>query len=388
MKNKFDQKKAEDILTDDLLVEHIKTNGHSEDLLIKDEFVLASDIYQIANENSYALDPQQKEILGEKIKHTIKSYKRKKIIIQCSSAAAMLILILGISVFFRTNNEPDIRVYALNNQSVPMSGNTRLILSGKEEIEINTDKSRIEYAGNGNEIKIDASHQVSQNAGGVDPVMNTLIVPYGKRAQITLSDNSTIWLNSGSKLIYPAKFANDKREVYLEGEAIFEVSHNKEYPFHVVTLNLEVKVLGTVFNLSAYFDDNTTNTVLESGSVELKYKNNSIFSQSKVNMVPGTLAVYNPLKGTVEQTKVNTQIFTSWRDGYFVFEQQPLGSILKKISRYYNVKIQLNDQELASETFSGQLDLRNSASQVLEIIAEIISAKIENIDNQILITRI
>jgi ferric-dicitrate binding protein FerR (iron transport regulator) len=218
--------------------------------------------------------------------------------------------------------------------------------------------------------------------------MNTVIVPYGKRAQITLSDNSKIWLNSGSKLIYPACFATNKREVYLEGEAIFEVSHNKKHPFIVITADLDVRVLGTVFNVSSYRDDQTTSTILESGSVELNYKSNSVFGRSKELMVPGMLAIYNPEQGNVEQSKVNTRHYTSWRDGYFIFEKQPLGGILKKISRYYNVSVRLSDEELGKETFSGNLDLKNSPDQVLKIIAELISAKVENIDNQIVITRI
>jgi ferric-dicitrate binding protein FerR (iron transport regulator) len=127
---------------------------------------------------------------------------------------------------------------------------------------------------------------------------------------------------------------------------------------------------------------------LESGSVEMKYNNNSLLSSAKITMVPGMMAVYDPIEKTIKQTQVNTKLYTSWREGYFVFERQSLGEILKKISRYYNVSIQLNDQSLADETFTGPLDLRNSATQVLEIIAELINAKVENIDNQIIITRI
>jgi ferric-dicitrate binding protein FerR (iron transport regulator) len=285
------------------------------------------------------------------------------------------------------NKEPEISVFARNNQSVPLTGNTRLILSGKEEIQINSAESKIAYTGNGNEIQIDSS-RVKQDVDGDKMVYNTVIVPYGKRTRITLSDNSSVWLNSGSKLIYPARFATEKREVYLEGEAIFEVSHNKQQPFMVITHDIEVKVLGTVFDVSAYADDATSSAILESGSVEMKYKANSLLSQSKVKMVPGTMAVYDPIAKTVKQTQVNTKLYTSWREGYFVFERQSLEEILKKISRYYNVSIQLNDQSLANETFTGPLDLRNSATQVLEIIAVMINAKVEKTDNQIIITRI
>jgi len=387
MKDNYKAKKAEDILTDDNLLEKIENNICSNSLIEENEFAFASEIHSQISKNKNTLDPTSKQLIGGKIIRSIDIYKRRKVFYRISSVAVLL-LIVGISVLFEIGQESAIRSYAKNNIVVPLTGNTRLILSGDKEILINTDASRIEYAGNGNTIKIDASDKVSQVVEANEMVLNTVIVPYGKRTQITLSDNSTIWLNSGSKLIYPAKFAADKREVYLEGEAIFEVSHDKQHPFHVITPNVEVKVLGTVFNLSAYKDDNTVSTVLESGSVEIKYKSNSIFSQSKVTMVPGMLATYDPQKGTVEQTKVTTSYYTSWREGYFMFKQEPLSIILKKISRYYNVSIQLNNQEMANSTFSGQLDLRNSAVQVLEVIAEIMSAKVESVDNKILISKI
>ena len=386
MKNKYRDKKAEDILTDDFLVEEMQNKNQSTNLLIEDEYKLANDILNTVSENNGTFDHKQKDLLGKRITHTINTAKRRNLIIRISTAAVFLLLI-GITTFFTMNKESEISVFARNNQSIPLTGNTRLILSGKEEIQIQSDQSKIAYTGNGKEIQIDSS-RVQQVVEDDKMVYNTVVVPYGKRTQITLSDNSSVWLNSGSKLIYPARFAAEKREVYLEGEAIFEVSHNKQKPFHVITRDVEVKVLGTVFDISAYTDDATSSTILESGSVEMKYKTNSLLNQSKVTMVPGMLAVYDPIEKTVQQTQVNTKLYTSWREGYFVFERQSLGEILKKLSRYYNVSIQLNDQSLANETFTGPLDLRNSATQVLEIIAVMINAKIETADNQIIITRI
>lgn len=379
MEKFFRDKKAEDILTDDNWTKQQE-----------DENEAINQARQIAlaiADGKVNLEAKQKVELGRKVSASIETYKRRKLIARYSYAAVFLLMV-GISVFFQQNSESDIKSFALKNDLRPISGNTRLILSGEKEVLINSDESKIEYQGDGNEIRIDATEDVKQKVDNNEPVMNTVIVPYGKRAQITLSDNSKIWLNSGSKLIYPARFASDKREVYLEGEAIFEVSHNKKHPFIVITSELDVKVLGTVFNVSSYKDDKTTSTILESGSVELNYKSNSIFGRSKELMVPGMLAIYDPQKGDVKQCKVNTRHYTSWRDGYFVFEKQPLGAILKKVSRYYNVSIRLSDEELGQETFSGNLDLKNSPDQVLKIITELISAKVENIDNQIVITRI
>lgn len=374
MKERDLQKRTEDFLADENWAERAKDDD------------LAKDIVEVIATPNKTLTYTEKEELGHRIDRSILNYKRRNLLVRIS-AAAVLLVIIGISAVIFRPNDSAISVYARNVQQVEQSGNTRLILSGKKEVLIKSNDSKIAYVGSGNEIKVDTS-VVSQAVGDDEMVYNTVIVPYGKRTQITLSDNSSVWLNSGSKLVYPARFASDKREVYLEGEAIFEVSHNKQHPFHVLTHDVEVRVLGTVFDLSAYNDDKTTSTVLESGSVEMRENSGSLFGTSKVTMVPGTLAVYSQGGGEITQSKVDVKQYTSWREGYIACEKQSLGHILKKISRYYNVSIQVGDKSLEDETFTGNLDLRNSASQVLAIIAEFINIKIENTNNQILITRI
>lgn len=386
MKKNDTKKKAENILTDDLLVDQIRKKIHSDNHFEADDSHLATEIYNAISKQKNTLNVEHKEVIGKKINQSIRNYQRKKLFLQISSAA-ILFLIIGISIVYTSNLKSEIKSFAENSKSIPSFGNTRLILSG-EEIQINTDESVIEYEKNGNTIEIDTAKKVNQKIDKNELVLNTVIVPYGKRTKITLSDNSTIWLNSGSKLIYPARFAKEKREVYLEGEAIFKVSHDEKHPFHVITHDMEVKVLGTVFNVSAYSDDPTTNTTLVCGSVELRYKGNSLFGKSSELMVPDMLAVYDSSTGKVKQTKVDTKLYTSWRDGYIIFEQHPLGEIIKKVSRYYNVSVKLSDKTLANETFSGSLDLKKSANEVMEIIAEIIDAKIENVDDQIMVTRI
>lgn len=385
MEKKARERKVEDILTNDTEIEQWDQNRAANDLNDY-EYHLASEIRQTFNNKNQRLPQTQKDILGNQIVQSINAYKRRRLIIGISSAAVFLLLI-GISAVFTSGRKSEIKTFAENSNPGLPSGNTRLILS-REEIEINSSESKIKYEEKGNQIHIDSSDSIKQEVSGDEIVYNTVIVPYGKRTQITLADNSSIWLNSGSKLIYPARFAANKREVYLEGEAIFEVSHNREQPFHVITRDVEVKVLGTVFDVCAYRDDSITSTVLEKGSVELKYSGNSFISQAKLTIEPGTMAVYSPQEQIMEQSEVNTRLYTSWREGYLVLERQTLGEILKKISRYYNVSIELNDQSLKDETFTGNLDLRNSAVQVLQSIGEIISAKIEKNNDKILITRI
>ncbi|MBV5313315.1 MAG: FecR domain-containing protein [Prolixibacteraceae bacterium] len=386
MKDSDKKNGAEDILSDDALAENMLSNKLQPEQFSNEELNLARGISQAAGSYVVGLSQEQKNLLGSRISQSINNSKRKRTLVWIGSAAAILVLI-GLTFVFQLATQSDIRKYATGISVASDAQFTRLLLSGGKEIQIETQESRIEYSKNGEEVIVDARPKVEQNGLQDANSFHTVIVPYGKRTRITLSDNSTIWLNSGSRLVYPATFDPDKREVYLEGEAMFEVDHDAKRPFYVLSRDIEVKVLGTVFNLCAYSDENTTNTVLESGAVELRYNGKSFLGQSKEKMVPGMLAVFNPENKSISQTKVNTKDFTSWKDGYLVLEKNTLESIAKKLSRYYNVSIVFDNQELANETFSGDLDLRNSAIQVLELIAEMMDIEIAQVDDQIKIRK-
>lgn len=379
-------KRAEDILADDSLSEHLINGGISDEGIPAEELLFAENIRKALGAPKTPFNPDQKELLGQRITEQINRSKRNKAIIRFSSAAAILLLI-GISVFFQLQNRSGIVQFALTLPAKPQSDFTQLMLPGEKVIQIETQESNIEYSATGEQINIDTQKQIEQTVESGNTAYNTVIVPYGKRTRITLSDNSTIWLNSGSKLVYPVCFDEEKREVFLEGEAIFEVSPDQSHPFHVISHNMEIKVLGTVFDLSAYADDSIINTVLEHGSVELIYKGTSMFGPTKEKMVPGMLAMYDPDSKLLVQKNVNTMDYTSWKDGYLNLDQKSLGSIVKKLSRYYNVSIEIESQDLADETFTGHLDLRNSALQVLELIAETMDIELEQVGHQIKIRK-
>lgn len=386
MKNSDKKNGAEDILSDDGLVENLLSGNIRSDQFPDEELSLAHGISRATGSQAFGLSTEQKDLLASRISQSINTSKKKRTLAWIGSAAAILVLI-GLTFVFQLATQSDIRKYASGISVSSDSQFTRLLISGGKEIQIETQESRIEYSKNGEEVIVDAQPKVDQNGLQDASSFHTVIVPYGKRTRITLSDNSTIWLNSGSRLVYPATFDSDKREVYLEGEAMFEVDHDVKRPFYVLTRDIEVKVLGTVFNLCAYSDENTTNTVLESGSVELRYNGKSLLGLTKEKMIPGMLAAFSPENKTIEQTKVNTKDYTSWKDGYLVLEKNTLESIAKKLSRYYNVSIVFDSQELANETFSGDLDLRNSATQVLELIAEMTDIEITQVDHQIKIRK-
>src|SRR5690606_7115699 len=155
-----------------------------------------------------------------------------------------------------------------------------LLLDDQERVVIEEEGSVIKYSQTGKTISINDTKSIE--LGTEEKVaFNTLMVPYGKRAQIALSDGSRVWLNSGSKFVYPSRFAGNVREVYLEGEGIFEVISNQEQPFLITARDHQIRVLGTVFNVSNYPDEHCITTVLKSGRVQVDYRSDDLFGRTR-----------------------------------------------------------------------------------------------------------
>lgn len=337
------------------------------------------------------MNADEKRQLKARINDSVDAYIRKRKRIRFASfGAASIVLLVSIGGFIRNyNNSSAIENYAKTLELVhtPKDAPVKLLLNNDQNIEIEEENAIIAYSKTGEEVNVGGSNAVSQNASKEEKlVYNTLIVPYGKRSEILLSDGSKVWLNSGSKLVFPASFHGSKREVFLEGEGIFEVAHNKKQPFIVKSDNHEVEVLGTVFNVSNYPDEGAIKTVLKSGSVQLNYKNDAFFIAKKsVKITPGTMAVFSKNEKQMKTETVAIEKYFSWRDGVFIFENDSFQDIVKKIARYYNLEITIENKTLAKELFSGQLDVNGSIEEVLKTIQLIADFEYEINDNHITI---
>lgn len=383
--NKKLRQKAEDILAE----EDISLSTFSEDIDdIEDEkdLQIASQLYSFLTSDQSAFPKTEKKQIKDQIKTSVRKLNWKRRFIRISAAAAILIgcALTGIW-YFQMNSSSEMAEYAQTLESSVIGNDTRLILQDGKEVQIGNVESQISYAQNGKDITIGTDQKVFQDIISKKTNYNTVIVPYGKRTLITLSEGTKVWLNSGSKLIFPAVFPENKREVFIDGEAVFEVTHSETNPFYVQTRNFDIKVLGTVFNVSSYSDDKNSSTVLQKGKIELSHKGNTIFTNEKFTILPGTMAVFNPDENNFTKEKVNPQDYMSWHDGYLVFNNEKLINILKRLSRYYNVDIVLPDVKIQNETFSGNLDLKSSPSKVLDIIAKTTPFIYEQENNKILI---
>jgi len=199
--------------------------------------------------------------------------------------------------------------------------------------------------------------KISQ-ASSVKNEMHQIMVPNGKRADITFSDGTRIYINSGSKVIYPDIFEERKREILVEGEVYLDVAKRKDCPFVVKTREFDIRVLGTSFNVCAYREDEAASVVLVRGSVEVTTEN-----KSKVRLAPNQLV---DIKGNKTQVrKVDVSEYISWKDNLLLLHQRPVGDVLKKLERYYGCKIRY-DAEITTLSLSGKLDLQTDITNVMD----------------------
>ncbi|MCS3074709.1 FecR domain-containing protein [Bacteroides thetaiotaomicron] len=182
-----------------------------------------------------------------------------------------------------------------------------------------------------------------------------------------------MWLSANSRIVYPVEFKQHKREIYIEGEAFLSVSHDPNRPFIVKTSQMDIQVLGTTFNVSAYENKQTQSVVLVSGKIKVKTSKN----ESKT-LSPNNLLSYNEQEGIHIQS-VDVQKYIAWKDGFYLFQTEKLKDIATKLSDYYGKKIMI-DSPLKTITCSGKLDLKEDLDEVLQTLIRTVPARIEKSD--------
>lgn len=195
---------------------------------------------------------------------------------------------------------------------------------------------------------------------------NTLTVPYGKRFELKLSDGTNVHLNAGTSLKYPVNFINgENRKVFLKGEAYFDVAKDTKHPFVVNVNDMDVRVLGTQFNVSSYPEDDNINTVLVEGSISI-YKNGESYNpETSTILKPGFKATWLKSNHQVSIGKADIEMHTAWIEGRIVFRRTPFEDIIKKLERHYDVVIINKNQVLAKQEFGASFNVE-TIKQVLE----------------------
>lgn len=336
--------------------------------------LLLRDTYEVMDEDSILEMWQNIGKFDELHRQKARKIKLRKIF---GRAASILLLIsLGTFGYFYLH-EKDATYQFAHSQSIAQSNNARLVLSGGDEIAL-TENNSILALSNNNQLTInnDSTIDLSQNETKEKAQMNEVLIPYGKKSELLLADGTKVWLNAGSRLAFPSKFTKKTREVFLEGEAYFEVSENKAQPFIVNAAEINIKVLGTRFNVSAYPTNQYIETVLLEGSVALSNPKTFGFGKNETLLAPNQKASFNKTDNTMDVAdEPDASFYIAWTEGWLQFSRESLHSVFTKMERYYNVEIKIPENFPSSELITGKLDLKESLEDVLLALADV--AKIE-----------
>lgn len=297
------------------------------------------------------------------------------------AAVIMIPVMIGAFFIFQQNQSADldISLFDLEQQIINLDESTLIMADGKIiSLVAESMDSIIEI--DGTQITKDKSEILySRNEANVDKEIkyNTLITPKSKVFSLILADGSKVWLNAKSAIKYPIQFNTKERKVYLTGEAFFEVKKDIDKPFIVSTTAMEIEVLGTTFNVMAYSDDNIAETTLIEGEVKIRTL------KCQCILEPGKQAKFDKKLEHLVKIQVNTELYTSWRDGKYIFEYKDLEFVMTKLSRWYDVDISYLNDKVKNVHFTGTLYKYNDIKQTLHIIELATSVRFELIENSV-----
>src|SRR5690606_16695043 len=210
-----------------------------------------------------------------------------------------------------------------------------------------------------------------ENGQAASGGLNVLQTPRGGQYTVTLSDGTKVWLNAASSITYPTAFTGKERRVSVTGEVYFEVAHRDDQPLYVVSEQPELKVLGTHFNVEAYGDDTETRTTLLEGSVRVTPTDPGSPAAAGANattLKPKQQAVISPGSKAVGVSAVNPDDVVAWKNGLFVFNNESMESVMRKIARWYDVQVVYEDSQPKEELFGGSISRFDDVTTVLRML--------------------
>lgn len=362
---------AEELLEDDFFLKSLSNptpesqffweelkNG---DEVLAKEIMIASGILRSIPYRKRTFSSDDKDLLWKQICQT--NNKKRFFRYWYSSVAAVAVLLLAVGGYYYANFYVNDNLTAIEKVQKPANPveTVQLILADEKKVTIEEEDSRLQYSKQG-ELHINTQKvETSQNTATVnkknDPIYNQLIVPVAKRSFLELADGSRIWVNANTRVVYPVTFEDTKREIYVDGEIYIEVSPDKKRPFTVKSKKMDIRVLGTKFNVSAYEAGQDVSVVLVSGKVNVR-TDNRVESVLK----PSDRLTYE--KGATDIKKVNVENYISWKDGYYTFDNEEFSIVLDKLSNYYGKKITYNS-EVGVLRCSGSLNLGDDMVKIL-----------------------
>lgn len=343
--------------------------------------IISEDFYTVEMEKVETYD--YRVAYGRFLQRKYQQRRKRRFLINVARVAAValpFIIALVLYVGLNRDEEQTLRPSLATNilpgtsKAVLTLANGQMIPLGKEAADstIITDGAQINASGSG----------VTYASGGESEsiVYNKLEIPCGGEFCLTLSDGTRVWLNSETSIQYPVAFGAKERRVFVQGEAYFEVAKDANKPFTVQFMSSSVTVLGTSFNIRAYPEEKQSQTTLAEGSVRIYSPGSSML------LKPGEQVEVNALSGEMVKREVEVKSFTSWKDGRFVFEQQPLEDIMRTLERWYDIRVIFKDEGAKRISLSGNLKRYGDFSQVMKMLQMTGDVRFELHGNDVYIT--
>jgi transmembrane sensor len=292
----------------------------------------------------------------------------RKMFLRVAAAAAILLLVLSTTVFIlltRKSISPVAQQTKKNrivNDVEPGGDKAVLTLAdGKRVILDTAGNGALTVQGGIKVIKLNGQIVYAPQEGQKEVLYNTITTPRGGQYQLVLADGTKVWLNAESSLRFPTSFAGNERKVELTGEGYFEVAHNEKMPFRVMANDVDVKVLGTHFNINSYRDETAVRTTLVEGRVEIKTNDSHVF------LNPGQQGIIENGDDKIKvDYDVDVEEVVAWKNGLFKFNGANLESIMRQAERWYNVEVVYEGK--TNETFTGGLQRSENISQLLKVL--------------------
>lgn len=315
-----------------------------------------------------------------------KKYQRRRerrfLISMARVAAVALPFVMAVVLYVGLNREEEQTLRpSLASNILPGTSKAVLTLANGQMIPLGKETTDSTIITDGTQISASGSGITYADGGESEAVVyNKLDIPRGGEFCLTLSDGTRVWLNSETSIQYPVVFGTKERRVFIQGEAYFEVAKDAKKPFTVQFMSSSVTVLGTSFNIRAYPEEKQSQTTLAEGSVRIYSPGSSIL------LKPGEQAEVNALSGEMVKKEVEIKTFTSWKDGRFVFEQEPLENIMRTLERWYDIRVIFRDEGAKRISLSGNLKRYGDFSQVMNMLQMTGDVRFELHGNDVYIT--
>lgn len=378
MEHNYESYNIEDFLNDPLFIEWMKYRTPQSEKMwndwVKQSPVNLSVFYEaklhleiLLSAKKPYVDLQRKETVWNIIdtstgNGTIRSFYYKWTAI----AAAVVVAVFSVWLLNSSKNDQPLKSnMAQTKKEIIAPGTNQAILTLADGKTIALDSATagsIASQGGVNLLKSNGSlTYLPESVSNTTSVINTVSIPRGGQYKLVLADGSKVWLNAASELTFPSAFTGEERKVTLKGEGYFEVAHDKNKPFFVQVNGMEVKVLGTEFNINSYPDESGIRTTLVKGSVVIHA------GKQTAKLSPGEQAVLQQESGTLNVKSVDVESQVSWKNGKFIFQDLDIYAVMRQLARWYNIDV-VYGQHIPDEQFVGVISRNVSIAEVLSML--------------------